>query len=177
MYSHNSSRAMKSFKSPLQSRTVSRLNDEESNSSPMPSPLSVESNHKNINSDSSTCVTPQRVQGVKRFGDPLSNSKKSFRTPFRSPLSCKISRENTELTENPDQELKVLKEKEENLDKKIEFLEAKGFKVDDLQYYIDELHHYNDIKDAAQIVMGRIADIDQVTFKEVHQRYNANDLE
>lgn len=34
------------------------------------------------------------------------------------------------------------------------------------------LHKYNDIKDAAQIVLGRLAIIEGVTVAEIHRNYN-----
>lgn len=37
---------------------------------------------------------------------------------------------------------------------------------------MDLLHKYNEIKDAAQVVIGCIANIEETTIKEVHQRLN-----
>jgi len=34
------------------------------------------------------------------------------------------------------------------------------------------LHQYNDIKDATQIVLGRLAIVEGVTVAEIHQNYN-----
>ncbi|KAF0295650.1 tRNA (guanine(10)-N2)-methyltransferase [Amphibalanus amphitrite] len=50
-------------------------------------------------------------------------------------------------------------------------LEAAGCRAEQLPLYIDALHGYNEIKDAAQLVMGRIAELDGVTVRSVHQRY------
>lgn len=37
---------------------------------------------------------------------------------------------------------------------------------------MDLLHEYNEIKDAAQVVIGCIANIEKTTVKEIHQRLN-----
>lgn len=37
------------------------------------------------------------------------------------------------------------------------------------------LHKYNNIKDAAQIVLGRLAVIEGVTVAEIHRNYNLNE--
>lgn len=34
------------------------------------------------------------------------------------------------------------------------------------------LHKYNDIKDATQVIINRLANIEQVTVAEIHKRYN-----
>ena len=50
-------------------------------------------------------------------------------------------------------------------------LESAGCRAEQLPLYIAALHDYNEIKDAAQLVMGRIAELDGVTVRTVHQRY------
>lgn len=37
------------------------------------------------------------------------------------------------------------------------------------------LHLYNDIKDATQIVLGRLAIIEGVTVAEIHRKYNLHE--
>lgn len=34
------------------------------------------------------------------------------------------------------------------------------------------LHKYNDIKDATQVIISRLANMEQVTVAEIHKRYN-----
>lgn len=34
------------------------------------------------------------------------------------------------------------------------------------------LHKYNDIKDATQVIISRLANLEQVTVAEIHKRYN-----
>lgn len=41
---------------------------------------------------------------------------------------------------------------------------------------VDRLHAYNDLKDAAQMLMGRMAEIERVTVRDLYERYGV-DLE
>ena len=43
--------------------------------------------------------------------------------------------------------------------------------IEELGQHIDALHEYNEIKDATQAVLGRLAVIDGVTTKELHEKY------
>lgn len=52
----------------------------------------------------------------------------------------------------------------------------KPLKVDMLQTHIDKLHQYNELKDCAQMVLGRIAVLEGVRTKDLYPRYNL-DLE
>ena len=42
--------------------------------------------------------------------------------------------------------------------------------------YIDLLHRYNELKDAGQILLGKLAEIEGVTTKDMYERYSL-DLE
>merc|ERR1712135_8514 len=44
----------------------------------------------------------------------------------------------------------------------------------DTDRHIDKLHEYNDLKDACQTIFGRLAELDQVTVKEIYERYDLN---
>lgn len=61
-------------------------------------------------------------------------------------------------------ELMDLQQHEAFLDQEIASLSAKNEK--------ELLHQYNDIKDAAQVVMGALADLERVTLLEMHKRFN-----
>ncbi|XP_076316308.1 DNA repair protein SWI5 homolog isoform X3 [Tachypleus tridentatus] len=67
--------------------------------------------------------------------------------------------------------ISLLEKRNQEIDLEIELLQSQGFKVEELQWHIDKLHEYNEIKDAAQCVLGRLASLDGVTIKEVHERY------
>ena len=69
-------------------------------------------------------------------------------------------------------DLAELKERESRLDDEIERLRAEGLDVGDLDRQIELLHRYNDVKDAAQVVLGRLAELTGVTVKSLHLKYD-----
>lgn len=64
---------------------------------------------------------------------------------------------------------RLLKESSE-LDRQIEGLEIKGVTTD-LKPQMEILHEYNDMKDLTQMVLGYLADAEQVTVGELHRRF------
>lgn len=69
--------------------------------------------------------------------------------------------------------MEELLRKEAELDEEIAQLHSEGLLAIELDHQIDLLHRYNDIKDAAQSVMGRLAELDGVTVKHLHDKYGA----
>lgn len=65
---------------------------------------------------------------------------------------------------------KLYKENSE-LDKKIAGFEAKGVSTD-LQPQMQALHEYNEMKDLTQMVLGYLADAEQITVGDLHRRYS-----
>lgn len=59
-------------------------------------------------------------------------------------------------------------EEEKKIDKQIELLQAHT----DTSIEIQALHYYNEMKDFAQFVIGRLADAEHTTCTELHKRYN-----
>lgn len=66
-----------------------------------------------------------------------------------------------------------LHQREAQLDREIAELQSESLTVEELDRQIDLLHRYNDIKDVAQIVMGRLAELENVTVKNLHEKYGA----
>lgn len=66
-------------------------------------------------------------------------------------------------------EKKDLHELEKSLDIELEKLKKKKKEKDDI---MKALHQYNDIKDATQEVLGRLAILEGVTVAEMHRKYN-----
>ncbi|KAB0363534.1 hypothetical protein FD754_007690, partial [Muntiacus muntjak] len=65
-------------------------------------------------------------------------------------------------------DVQKLKEKEDMLDKEITQLLSEGYSVDELEDHISQLHEYNDIKDVAQMLLGRLENqIPHVTTKSL----------
>lgn len=100
----------------------------------------------------------------------LANSRHlSFHSPFRSPIFKNSPHDPQKLRET----LNILLKKESELDENITELESQGLQAEKVQNHIDQLHKYNDIKDMAQIVMGRLAEINGLSLKEIHSKYGA----
>ncbi|GIX97355.1 hypothetical protein CEXT_284051 [Caerostris extrusa] len=66
-------------------------------------------------------------------------------------------------------------QKNEDFKKEIGVLKEEGFKEEQSKWYIDKLHDYNEIKDVAQMVMGRIAVHEQTTVRAVHEEFRMSD--
>lgn len=112
-------------------------------------------------------ITPQNTSGRHlKFSRKL--LPRQFTSPFQSPRN-KLFQQHCE---TPEEELSNLIRQEVDLDKDITALKESGFKVEELQGHIDNLHRYNEVKDAAQLVLGRLAELEQVTLKEIHKKYN-----
>lgn len=109
---------------------------------------------------------------LKRSGFAASNSN----TPKRSMQTNTIKPRTLKNLEKNEQELKLLLEKEKQIDSEIEQLEDEGYKVEELQDLIAKLHLYNDLKDTAQMIMGRLAEIDCLSIAEMHIKYKVNDI-
>ena len=107
---------------------------------------------------------------------------KRMRSPIQSPLSSRIVKNGTVTSLQPNRlkrarlstpSLDDLLQKETQLDREIAQLVSENLSVEELDHQIDLLHRYNDIKDVAQIVMGRLAELENVTVKSLHQKYGA----
>ncbi|XP_065784807.1 DNA repair protein SWI5 homolog [Muntiacus reevesi] len=68
-------------------------------------------------------------------------------------------------------DVQKLKEKKDMLDKEITQLFSEGYSVDELEDHISQLHEYNDIKDVAQMLLGRLAVIRGVTTKDLYPEF------
>ncbi|KAL4126664.1 hypothetical protein QTP88_010873 [Uroleucon formosanum] len=66
-------------------------------------------------------------------------------------------------------EKKDLHELDNSLDIELEKLKMKIKEKDEI---MKALHQYNDIKDATQEVLGRLAILEGVTVAEMHRKYN-----
>lgn len=64
-----------------------------------------------------------------------------------------------------------LREQIEGVNSEIEEL-SKDYSEDELQQYIDHLHEYNEVKDAAQLLMGRLAEVQGTTVAELYKQFD-----
>eukprot|EP00128_Syssomonas_multiformis_P008979 Colp12_sorted_trinity150504_noHs@30140 len=66
--------------------------------------------------------------------------------------------------------INALKTRNEALNIQLEEL-SQRYKEDELQAHITKMHEYNEVKDAAQEVLGRLATIQGVTVRELHETF------
>ncbi|XP_078502699.1 DNA repair protein SWI5 homolog [Lissotriton helveticus] len=69
-------------------------------------------------------------------------------------------------------EVAELRRKDSDLDIEVQQLMAEGYCVDELDEHIEVLHEYNDLKDAGQLLMGRLAVLRGVTTKDVYKEFD-----
>ncbi|XP_017600909.1 PREDICTED: DNA repair protein SWI5 homolog, partial [Corvus brachyrhynchos] len=69
-------------------------------------------------------------------------------------------------------EIKELKRKDLALDQEIAQLLSEGYSLEELDKHISLLHEYNEIKDAGQMLLGKLAVIRGVTTKQLYPEYD-----
>ncbi|NXH12067.1 SWI5 protein, partial [Bucco capensis] len=69
-------------------------------------------------------------------------------------------------------EIEELKQKDLALDQEIAELLSEGYSLEELEQHICLLHEYNDIKDAGQMLLGKLAVIRGVTTKQLYPEYD-----
>ncbi|NWY96982.1 SWI5 protein, partial [Loxia curvirostra] len=69
-------------------------------------------------------------------------------------------------------EIKELKQKDLALDQEIAQLLSEGYSLEELDKHISLLHEYNEIKDAGQMLLGKLAVIRGVTTKQLYPEYD-----
>ncbi|NXV82658.1 SWI5 protein, partial [Atlantisia rogersi] len=69
-------------------------------------------------------------------------------------------------------EIEELKQKDLALDQEIAELLSEGYSLEELEKHISLLHEYNDIKDAGQMLLGKLAVIRGVTTKQLYPEYD-----
>lgn len=108
--------------------------------------------------ESSGCFAP--------FKSPCSHDNKTA-SPRRSDNQRTKASSKVELA----REVVELQEQSERLDEEIEAL-SKDYSQDKLPQYIDKLHEYNEIKDIAQMLIGKIAEKKGTTTKSLYPHFN-----
>ncbi|CAG0894814.1 unnamed protein product [Cyprideis torosa] len=111
----------------------------------------------------------------------------AFKPPFRrqdlSPGSSQpgASSNSTapEGSERHSHEYWRLKTTLQQLQSEIAAFEDKGQAVDDGQRktQLELLHEYNEVKDAAQLVLGKLAEIKGISLKEIHLEFGLDPME
>ncbi|KAL8174683.1 UNVERIFIED_CONTAM: swi5-like zinc finger protein [Gekko kuhli] len=96
------------------------------------------------------------------------NRNPHFKSPVPSSKACPSEAADREALQREIEELKC---KDLALDREIEQLLAEGFSLEELDRHITLLHEYNEIKDAGQMLLGRLAVIRGVTTKELYPEF------
>lgn len=74
------------------------------------------------------------------------------------------------------EEYQALAERESSLDHDISILSTAST-PSDVKIVMDLLHRFNEVKDATQIVLGRLASVEGKTLQQMHERFGLNDKE
>ncbi|KAM6110324.1 DNA repair protein SWI5 homolog [Pterocles gutturalis] len=93
----------------------------------------------------------------------------AFRSPIPSPRTCQPNGASEEALRC---EIEELKQKDLALDQEIAQLLSEGYNLEELEKHISLLHEYNDIKDAGQMLLGKLAVIRGVTTKQLYPEYD-----
>ncbi|XP_062870457.1 DNA repair protein SWI5 homolog [Trichomycterus rosablanca] len=114
---------------------------------------------------SSVKLTPQRL-ARKRM--PYSGCKK-VNSGFKSPVQSSSTKNSAVCLET---EIKQLQTNVAQLESEISQLDNEGVGVQELDQHIDLLHEYNDIKDIAQTLLGRLAGLRGVTTRDLYSHFS-----
>ncbi|XP_071430813.1 DNA repair protein SWI5 homolog [Pithys albifrons albifrons] len=93
----------------------------------------------------------------------------AFRAPVPSPSSFQANGASEEALQC---EMEELKRKDLALDQEIAQLLSEGYSLEELEKHISLLHEYNEIKDAGQMLLGKLAVIRGVTTKQLYPEYD-----
>ncbi|XP_055577070.1 DNA repair protein SWI5 homolog, partial [Falco cherrug] len=88
---------------------------------------------------------------------------------FPPPASCQPNGTSQEALQY---EIKELKQKDLALDQETAQLLSEDYSLEELEQRISLLHEYNDIKDAGQTLLGKLAVIRGVTTKQLYPEYD-----
>lgn len=67
--------------------------------------------------------------------------------------------------------MEELKQKDLTLDQEIAQLLDEGYSEEELDAHIALLHEYNEMKDAGQMLLGKLAEIREITTKELYPEF------
>ncbi|XP_027018163.1 DNA repair protein SWI5 homolog [Tachysurus fulvidraco] len=93
---------------------------------------------------------------------------KKVNSSFKSPVQVSSTLNNGVCVE---EEVKELQNTLLKLESDIKLLENEGVCVHELDLHINLLHEYNDIKDIAQTLLGRLAGLRSVTTRDLYARF------
>ncbi|XP_014782049.1 DNA repair protein SWI5 homolog [Octopus bimaculoides] len=92
---------------------------------------------------------------------------------FKSPLIKNAGSEEV-LNDGLCQRLQDMESELSATNQKIAELESMGMSKEELQVYIKKLHMYNEVKDLAQTLLGKLALMENLCTKDLYGRYQLN---
>ena len=141
------------FKSPLRTPDTPPADSVVSNTDPATT---------SSGSSSTQSVKPQRSQ--------LTASNRH--TPYSLKHRTHTSRSNTACAaETEETDIASLRERVEAAQRELDEL-SKEYSEDEYQQYIDDLHEYNEVKDAAQMLLGKLAEVRCTTVSELYKQFD-----
>jgi len=117
----------------------------------------------------STPTTSSASPALKRKS--TSSTPKTFRAKFAKKEKV------LEISENHEEKLERLLKEENEIDDEIARLENAGYQESEADDYIESLHEYNDIKDLAQMVIGKLAELEQVSVGSLHEEFDVHNIQ
>lgn len=99
------------------------------------------------------------------------NASKSFKSPFKND----DARSSPLIEKTLIEEYQTLSRKEAQLDQEISNLTSSGASRSDVQTVMSLLHKFNEVKDATQVVLGRLATLEGQTIQQLHKRFGLDD--
>ncbi|KAI6075954.1 DNA repair protein SWI5-like protein [Aix galericulata] len=110
-----------------------------------------------------------RLRQCRPPGGPRRSGGGGFKSPVPAPASCRPPEATGGALRR---EIEELRQKELALDQEIAQLMSEGYSLEELEKHIALLHEYNDIKDAGQMLLGKLAVIRGVTTKQLYPEYD-----
>nr|XP_033816473.1 DNA repair protein SWI5 homolog [Geotrypetes seraphini] len=97
------------------------------------------------------------------------SNKSRLGLPIQSLRSSKVG---TVSKDTIRQEITDLRERDTGLSKEAAQLVAEGYSLEELDKHISLLHQYNDLRDAGQLLLGRLAVFRGVTTKDLYLEFD-----
>ncbi|XP_076875190.1 DNA repair protein SWI5 homolog isoform X2 [Brachyhypopomus gauderio] len=131
--------------------------------------LNTGENLKDIADTSLKCTPKRRNVNVlaSKTRTPQSRCEK-VNSSFKSPVQASNTVTNVLC---PEEEVKELQTEVAHLESEIAVLQNEGIAEEELEQHVDLLHEYNDIKDIAQTLLGRLASLRGVTTRDLYGHF------
>ena len=114
--------------------------------------------------------TPARVDSLGPGPSPQVQSSRKARAGLTARMEAAQSDRNSRDCESLAKTITQLKRELEEVDTEIAEL-SQDHREEDLQLHIQALHEYNEIKDAGQILLGKLAEVERTTTASLYEKF------